>query len=253
MPTSMMNNDNYIDEERAHDYGEGAPDTTKIVRALRVSALPHHIQESARRLDTNNDGALSTDEIADAISDLDKKERKNRNLKITVQGIIALCVLLIAAIFASSVAAATLSKDFKVDHANGFAYVKGSHDIMSTSEAIVWEQGTPIADMSNDELAELSMLLINDGNIRFDIRGFARNTNDDTIILMTEGGTLTYNFEGIIYSTGQARAMLEAVFGEDLHVEGSEGQRNLWCLCSADATEVGKKKCRNRNAETTSE
>merc|ERR1712025_647087 len=85
--------------------------------------------------------------------------------------------------------------------------------------------------MSNDELGNLSQLILDDGNIKFDIKGFGRNKNDDTVILLTDGGSLTYNFEGIIYSTGNARALLEAIFGEDIHVDGSEGQRNLWCTC----------------------
>jgi hypothetical protein len=248
----MMNNNtiatNTIDEENAHNYEEGAPDTRKVVSSIRVSALPQHIRASALKLDVNHDGALCTEEIADAISDLDKKERTNRNLKMTVSGVIVLCVLLIAAIFGSSIAAASLAKDVTVDHDNGFAYVKGSHDVMKTSEAIVYQEGMVIPDMSNDELVDLKMIILNEGNIRFDIKGFARNENDDTIILLTEGGSLTYNFEGIIYSTGQARAILEAMFGEEIHVEDSDGQRELWCACSlvtCGTTQTNNKKNNN--------
>jgi len=243
-----MNNNtiavNTIDEENAHNY-EGAPNTNKVVSSIRVSALPQHIRASAYKLDMNHDGALCTDEIADAISDLDKKERTNRNLKATVFGIIVLCLLLIATIFGASMAATSLAEDVTIDHDNGFAYVKGSHDVMKTSEAIIYEDGIVIPDMSNDELVDLKMIILNDGNIRFDVKGFARNENDDTIILLTEGGSLTYNFEGIIYSTGQARALLEAIFGEEIHVEGSEGQRTLWCTCGfpqIGSTQSKKKK-----------
>merc|ERR1712194_48556 len=146
---------------------------------------------------------------------------------------------LIATIFGASMAAIALTRDITIDHDNAFAYVKGSQDVMKTSEAIIFEDGISIPDMSNDELVDLKMLILDDGNIRFDVKGFARNINDDTIILLTEGGSLTYNFEGIIYSTGQARALLEAIFGEEIHVEGSEGQRTLWCACGNEKNQIG--------------
>jgi len=245
-----MNNNtiagNTIDEDNAHDYGKGAPNTNKVVSGIRVSALPKHIRASAYELDKNHDGALGADEIADALSELDKKERTNRTLKVTVFGIIVLCVLLIATIFGASMAAIALTRDITIDHDNGFAYVKGSQDVMKTSEAIIFEDGISIPDMSNDELVDLKMLILDDGNIRFDVKGFARNENDDTIILLTEGGSLTYNFEGIIHSTGQARALLEAIFGEEIHVEGSEGQRTLWCACEVAQTGTTSSKKKNK-------
>jgi len=257
-----MNNNtiasNTIDEDNAHDYGkgepafeldnvhdngEGRPNLNKVVSGIAVSALPKHIRASAYELDKNHDGRLGTEEIASALFELKKKEKTNRTLKQTVVGIVVLCVLLIVSIFGASMVAIVLTQDITVDHDNGFAYVKGSLDVMKTSEAIIFEEGIAIADMSNDELVDLKMLNLDDGNIRFDIKGFARNKYDDTIILLTEGGSLTYNFEGIINSTGQARALLEAVFGEEIHVEGSEGQRTLWAVC-------GKKKNQTRSSQT---
>jgi len=268
-----MNNNtiasNTIDEDNAHDYGKGEPafeldnvhdngegapnkgrpNLNKVVSGIAVSALPKHIRASAYELDKNHDGRLGTEEIASALFELKKKEKTNRTLKQTVVGIVVLCVLLIVSIFGASMVAIVLTQDITVDHDNGFAYVKGSLDVMKTSEAIIFEEGISIADMSNDELVDLKMLNLDDGNIRFDIKGFARNKYDDTIILLTEGGSLTYNFEGIIDSTGQARALLEAVFGEEIHVEGSEGQRTLWAVCGKESNQAGSSQTSNDKEE----
>jgi hypothetical protein len=246
----MMNET--IHEEMVHEYGIAAPSPHKI-KSIRVSALPHHIRESASKLDVDCDGALDAEEIADAISDLDKKEKTNRNLKKSISAIACLCALLITSVFGASITAAILAKDTTIDHDTGFAYVRGSHtEVMKTNEAIVWDDETLISDMSNDDLVDLKVIVLNEGAIRFDIKGFARNEIEDTVILLTEGGTVTYNFEGIISSTGEAKFLLQTIFGDDVHVEGSEGQRALYCACTAAASESGstqskKKKKKNNN------
>ena len=48
---------------------------------VRVSALPAYIQKSAMNLDVDCDGALSVDEIAEAIDDLSRIKNANRNLR----------------------------------------------------------------------------------------------------------------------------------------------------------------------------
>jgi len=235
----MMNNNNSTttinttaDEEMVI-YGDSAP--VKKKASILISALPGHIRASALELDADCDGALDADDIADAITDLRKKEKSNRNLKKTMSVIIFFCALLIASVFGASIAAATLSKDIAIDATNGFAYVRGSHtDVMKTSEALVFKEGAMAGDMTDEELLDLEMIILKEGAIRFDIKGFARNDNDDTVILLTEGGSVTYSFEGIVSSTGEARLLLETIFGEEVHVDGSEGQRALWCTCGLD-------------------
>ena len=54
-------------------------------------------------------------------------------------------------------------------------------------------------------------------------------------MLLVEGGTLTYNTKGISSSTGDARLLLEATFGQDVHSEGSNGQRRL----KVESTQTG--------------
>jgi len=234
MNTSTSN----IDEEKMVVFEDSTPIKKKA--SIRVSALPHHIRASALKLDADCDGALDADDIANAITDLGKKERSNHNLKKSIAVILFFCALLIASVFGASITAASLAKDITVDPANGFAYVRGSHtDVMKTSQAVVFKQGAMVGDMSDEELLDLKIITLKEGAIRFDIAGFARNELDDTVILLTVGGSLTYNFEGIVSSTGQARFLLETVFGDEVHVEGSEGQRTLWCTCGVDQSASG--------------
>lgn len=204
--------------------------TQEQAKNIRVSELPKHIQETAAKLDTNQDGELQAKEVIGAITDLHKTSKTNKNLKNTIAVFVVLTALLVASIFGVSVAAARLAKDVTIDQETGFAMVRGSstNDVMKTEEAIIFREVVSFGGLSNQELANLKILSLQDGDLQFDVKGYARNSMDDTVVLLVEGGTLTYDNEGITSSTGDARFLLEATFGPDVFSEGSDGQRRLF-------------------------
>jgi len=195
---------------------------------IRVSSLPSNIRASANKYDTDGDGALGASSMGFALEDLDKEQNQNRILKMALAAFVFLTVLLVGCIFAATITAANISKDINVQPGTGFAYVKGSDEIMKTSEAIVYHEGTDIAAFSDSELAALSNLVLDGGSLKFSVYGFSRgdDTNPDTVdtvMLQVIGGTITYDATGIIDATGDAKALMEYHFGsfeEDAEIEG---------------------------------
>jgi len=221
-----------INEERTVNHGidEAGPDMSrgKHKPSIRISSLPESIRASAAQLDKDGDGALGASEVGFTIQDLDKNKNENRNLKMAVAAFALLTVLLVGCIFAASITAANLSKDINVSSGNGFAYVKGSNEVMKTSEAIVYTPGTDIAAFSDAELLALSKLVLDDGRLKFTVYGFSRGDENnpdtvDTVMLQVIGGTITYDATGIIDATGDAKALIEYHFGsteDDADIEG---------------------------------
>jgi len=196
--------------------------------AIRVSSLPSNIRASANKYDTDGDGALGASSMGFALEDLDKNQNQNRILKMALAAFVFLTVLLVGCIFAATITAANISKDINVQPGTGFAYVKGTDEIMKTSEAIAYTQGTDIAAFSDSELSALSNIILDDGRLKFSIYGFSRGdeTNPDTVdtvMLQVIGGTITYDATGIIDASGDAKALIEYHFGsfeEDAEIEG---------------------------------
>lgn len=189
--------------------------------AVRVSALPKHMQDDARKLDVDGDGALSTREVGTALTKLNKTKKTNRNLKYAIVAFVILTAVLVGCIFAASITAARLAKDTVVAD-NGFAMVKGSktNQVMKTGVALTYVDGYDIAALSNDELQQLALVIYQDGDIQFNVKGYSRGT--ETIMLMVEGGTITYDDNGITDATGSIRLLLEHAFGP------MEGERRLF-------------------------
>ena len=123
-----------------------------------------------------------------------------------------------------------MSEQVSINSANGFAYVKGSEEteVMKTEEAIVWEDGN-VAELGNDSLNRLTELVLGGGDVRFQIKGSARVAANDNVVLLVEGGTLTWTLEdGLVDASGYAKDMLEAALGEDAFgSSNSDGRRRL--------------------------
>lgn len=211
--------------------------------SIRISSLPRQVRESARKLDINGDGALNHSDVAMALYHLETKKKENKNLRNIIVAFSVLSVLLVACIFGASLAAARLSQEVHVNAANGFAYVKGTGEIMKTETAMVWEHGG-IAELPTKTLNHLAEIILADGDVRFKIKGSARSRDplNDSVILLVEGGTLTWDrTEGLVDATGHAKTLLEATFGKDafevdVNVNGdNSSRRNLLNGCSYDS------------------
>jgi len=185
-------------------------------------------------------GELGPREVAAAITKLEKKGELNRNLKKTITAFVALTFVMIAAIFASSITAARLSQEMTINPENGFAYAKGSDiSVMKTGEAIEYSDETSVGEMSNEELINLKELILLEGDLRFVVKGHARDSVNDTVVLIVEGGTITFGRDHLVSSTGSAKMVFEAIYGEDAHVEGSPGNRELHTKCAATVSGFG--------------
>mmetsp|Transcript_7465 Transcript_7465/g.7653 ORF Transcript_7465/g.7653 Transcript_7465/m.7653 type:complete len:150 (+) Transcript_7465:907-1356(+) len=103
---------------------------------------------------------------------------------------------------------------------------------MKTAEAHVLIEGANMGSLSNDDLQRLSQVIIMAGSLKFNVKGYSRGDptsieNSEKIMLLVEGGTITFDDTGIIGSTGNARILLEFAFGSDVHVAGSDGERRV--------------------------
>ncbi|OEU18068.1 hypothetical protein FRACYDRAFT_238501 [Fragilariopsis cylindrus CCMP1102] len=192
---------------------------------IDISKLPRELRECIDEfnLDVNRDGELDSGEIILAVDKLASKSKDNNGLKKIIYGLCGLClfaVLSAGCIFGATIAAARLAKDTEVDSASGIMYAKGSHKTMKTEDVMIYSSATnTIIDMSNDELNVLKVILLTDGNVKFQIKGYARSMNTDNddddqrVKLLVEGGTITYDNAGIVSATGDAQELLEFAYG----------------------------------------
>jgi len=234
-PIIMSTNDEEMQND--HGYGDAAPSSNGPRRSssnIRVSALPKSIQQSARMLVEDISGELGPKEVANAITNLEKKGKQNRNLKRAIATFVALTLFMIAAVFAASITAARLSQQLTVSPNTGFAYAKGSDiaGVMKTGEAVEYLDETSVGEMSNEELLDLKEMIFLEGDLRFVVKGHARDSINDTVVLLVEGGTITFGRDHLVSSTGSAKMLFEAIFGDDAHVEGSDGNRKLHTRCA---------------------
>jgi len=228
------------DKVAINEYGEGYPGSNIHNSSnIRISSLPQQIREFASKLDIDGDGDLNHSDVAMALYHLETKKKENKNLRNIIVVFSVLSVLLVACIFGASMTAARLSQEVHVNAANGFAYVKGSGEVMKTERAMVWEQGG-IAELPTKTLNRLAEIVLAEGDVRFKIKGSARSRDplNDSVILLVEGGTLTWDrVEGLVDATGHAKTLLENTFGKDafevdVHVDGTNNsRRNLLNAC----------------------
>merc|ERR1712194_248164 len=107
------------------------------------------------------------------------------------QMIVGLCIflmLLISCTVASPIAAVRLVNDTEIDPVSGIMYVKQgrggnnaayrSRTIMKTEAVEIYSNATIVANMTNADLDILKAVLPgNDGDVKFQVKGYARNNN----------------------------------------------------------------------------
>jgi len=195
---------------------------------ISISKLPFKIREAAKGFDDDGDGLLDADEIAHVIGDLTEKTKKNRLLQKVVAAFVVATFLLIGCIFGASVTAARLAQEISVDHKNGFAYVKGSStDVMKTAQVLI-QKTTSIGEMTGKELVDIQEIIFKGGDLRFVIKGHSRNAENDTVILLVEGGSITFDANGIVNATGYANILLLNAFPEVADLDARRLQSYEW-------------------------
>jgi len=158
-----------------------------------------------------------------SIGDEDAKGQPNNNLLLVrnavVVGLGLFSSLLVGYILGSSITASrlitgTLNAD--IDPHTGIAYAHNGleHPVLKTEDVVFYSDNMDIVGMSNDELNALKEILLDDGNVKFLVKGYGRGYNnaadesDPLVHLIVEGGTLTWDTEGIVDATGDAVEMI---------------------------------------------
>jgi len=195
---------------------------------IRISDLSHNLRKSIKQLelDLDGDGNLDTEEILLAVKHLTTQTKTQLSLKRMVVVLCTFMVLLVLCVFASSITAARLAKDTEIDPISGIMYAKVGDtlhsSIMKTEAVEIYSNSNVIAEMTNDELDILKAVLLPTnkrdsstcGDVKFQVKGYARK-NDNNIMLLVEGGTITYDNDGIMDATGNAKVLLAFAYGDD--------------------------------------
>jgi len=184
--------------------------------SIRIADLSHDLRRSVKdlQLDLDDDGELDTDEILAAVNHLTSQTKKNSSLNKIVCALWAFMIFLVACVFASSITAARLVNDIKVDPINGFMYAKGGdHSIIKTGDVAIYNSSPTVAKMTNDELDILKAILPGNGGVKFQVKGYARKGGSDEVRVLVEGGTITYDSKGIKDATGNAKVLLAFAYG----------------------------------------
>ena len=118
----------------------------------------------------------------------------------------------------------------EIDIHTGIAYAAegNEHPVLKTDDVIVYSDTLDIATMTNAELTVLKELLFDEDNIKFVVKGYGRGTvsqyntqthqyHDATMVhVLVEGGTLTWDADGLADASGEAVLMiLESAFPDD--------------------------------------
>mmetsp|Transcript_45235 Transcript_45235/g.50342 ORF Transcript_45235/g.50342 Transcript_45235/m.50342 type:complete len:279 (+) Transcript_45235:189-1025(+) len=185
---------------------------------IDIEKLPPNLKVAVDELnlDTDGNGRLDTQEIIMAVEHLAAKTKANTSLKKIVYLLCGFSVVLVAALFGASIAAARLAKDTAIDADTGIMYAKGpGHAIMKTEEALFRDEKN-IAMMSNEDLNALKALVLTKGDVKFQVKGYSRSGSIDgnQVMLLVEGGTITFDPEGIMDATGDAEDLLVFAYGE---------------------------------------
>jgi len=220
------------DDDSIVELDDGILELTKEPESNRasilMSAFPDHIKNTvmAMDLDRDNDGELSIGEFVAAFDDLEKKRRSNKNLTRTVIGMVIAMILLIICIFAASLTAARLSKNFVVNPITGFASVPGAESsaVMKTTQALYTIDNVTIGELSTSDLGNLEELVLNSGDLKFIVKGYSRDPFGDKTIIFVEGGSIVYDPSGIIEAFGNAKIALQATFGMDAFEDEGSGR-----------------------------
>jgi len=190
------------------------------------------------------------------------KNKKNRILlRNAVLGLSVVSCLLIGYILGASImrlrtsttgTAVDNSAGIEIDTHTGIAYanhgdlIQPHALVLKTEEAIFYSNDMDIVAMSNDELKVLKEIILDEGNVKFQVKGYGRGFSDESsdpiVNLIVEGGTLTWDEFGIVDASGDAvNMMLDAAFPPqqqpDVDIDTNDGgyrRRRLPTACDGE-------------------
>merc|ERR1711935_843884 len=157
-------------------------------------------------------------DVEKAVDLLLETRKSNKLLTKVIIGLIVYSILLTAAIFGVSIAAAEIAKDTTIDPVTGFVHAKNGNAIMKTVEATEYDKPDSIHGLSDEDLARLLTVNFHDGALMFQVKGFS--STEEKTMLLVEGGVLTFDDNEIVDVAGDHVNLLVEAFG----IEG-EGRK----------------------------
>lgn len=191
--------------------------TKKASNVIRLSSLPESFGDNKilEELDQDGDGVIDPIEFVQAVQSLQKERGSNRNLTKVVSLLSFAVLCLLVSIFGVSIAAAHYAKDTNIDD-DGILRDKHTGNVIETNEAEMWlDPNANILDMTTAQLVNTKNLVLLKGQMNLKIKGYAKSPSGDHLMLSTEGGRITFDKNGVLDATGDARVMIEFATGLD--------------------------------------
>ena len=110
---------------------------------------------------------------------------------------------------------------------NGIMTDKKTGAVAKTTDAYETSAKTKIPDMSTSQLQRIKMIELLDGTLNFHVKGFLKPASKQEVILLIDGGTITYGDEGITDATDQAKYLLDIAFERDANSTGPYDGRSF--------------------------
>jgi len=191
-------------------------------RGIQLSKMTPELQEQVEKLgiDKDGDGKITGKEMEKLIESYLDTKKDNKFLRYLVTVLAIFSFLLTGCVFGASIAAARLSKDTTVDPVNGIMYAKGSATPIQTEPVAIRNNGVMINKMPKYDLDVLREISLDNGSIKFQVKGYAKSLENKQVTLIVEGGSLLYGDEGLVAATGMAETMLDFVYPNDVDEEG---------------------------------
>jgi len=180
-------------------------------------------EKQVRAMDINGKGAVSADfavKLATENSNFLRQIQKLNTRQLIMYAIVFTCCV---ATITSSIVGAERAKDTMINDQGDFVS-KFNGAPVETSEALQDIGSIGFNEMTNDELADLKYISFEENTLHLAVKGHLRN-KDSSVTLLIEGGTLTFDNEELISSTGETGALLETALGDSL-IENA-GERRL--------------------------
>jgi len=94
-------------------------------------------------------------------------------------------------------------------------YQKGSNSPIQTEPIGIRNEGVNINEMKTHELDALHEVSLDNGSIKFQVKGYAKSLPKNQVALVVDGGSLIYGEEGLVAATGMAETMFNFLYSDD--------------------------------------
>jgi len=190
------------------------------------------VSPSVARMITDEEGDLDEKK---AVAALSQTHDTNKHLWTGGFVLIGVVFVLIAANICTSVAVARLTRQLNVDPVTGMATIPGGDDVvMKTSTAVYSGEDINFHTASTKYLSTVETVGFKNGDLSFDVKGFARMNNET--ILLVEGGSLIFDINGLKNITDENKlTRLFSSINDDMKSSDPDGRKlcaNIWDIQS---------------------